>query len=129
MTVNYEDGLSEEVEAAWAGFYKVQSEPNDENAVTMKLLLISAESMRAQKTKTLTSRAEKELDKLNTEISKHLKKPFGCEEDALREYERIRKTLKLCELTPPVIELEQQGNSMSPESTNWLRLHPLIKTS
>lgn len=117
MTVNYEDGSSEEVEAAWAGFYKVQSEPNDENAVTIKLLLVSAESIRAPKAKTLTSRVENELDKLNTEINKHLKKPFGCEEDALREYGRIRKTLKLCELTPPVIEPEQQGNSTSPEST------------
>lgn len=119
MTVEYEDGSSEVIEAAWAGFHTVQNEPNDKNAVTMKLLLVNAETMRDQKTKTLTRRAEKELEKLNIEINKHLKKPFGCEEDALREYKRISKTLKLCELAPPVVTPEQQGNSKSPKFTKY----------
>lgn len=77
----------------------------DGEAITLQKCAFSSESLRPQKEKTITKRAEKECEKLQKSLKKLITKPCACEEDAFKSFDTITKNIKFCEVSKPKIEL------------------------
>ena len=84
----------------WCGEGKLGDE-------TVKKLLVQNELLYSTKKRTITKRAEKELDKVNSQLKKLWTQPCKCKADAEQELKKITAKLKLVKLTDAGICYEE----------------------
>ena len=72
---------------------------------TVKKLLVQNELLYSTKKRIITKRAEKELDKVNSQLKKLWTQPCKCKADAEQELNKITAKLKLVKLTDAGIEM------------------------
>ena len=85
------DGEEDENFGLWCGV-------QDYNGTRLKLLLIKNCAMRSRKEKTVSKRADKELEKLKAALKKLRTQPCKCRPDAEKAVEALQKKLRFCRI-------------------------------
>jgi transposase len=85
------DGEEDENFGLWCGV-------QDYNGTRLKLLLIQNRAMRSRKEKTVSKRADKELEKLKAALKKLRTQPCKCRPDAEKAVEALQKKLRFCRI-------------------------------
>lgn len=98
--VPVDENNPEGTKAMWCGEGKLGDE-------TVKKLLVQNELLYSTKKRTITKRAEKELDKVNSQLKKLWTQPCKCKADAEQELKKITAKLKLVKLTDAGIGYEE----------------------
>lgn len=98
--VPVDENNPEGTKAMWCGEGKLGDE-------TVKKLLVQNELLYSTKKRIITKRAEKELDKVNSQLKKLWTQPCKCKADAEQELKKITAKLKLVKLTDAGIGYEE----------------------